>query len=85
MDNPNVSELSTSSKRLLLSAHFEFLLFKRLRRGLPVEEGELLALLPFTVPNGWRPDKASHESDTTAVISGSDADWSRRVAEAATR
>jgi hypothetical protein len=46
-------ELDAATKRLLLSAHLG-LVFKKLRRGLCVEEQELLALLPFTVPNGWQ-------------------------------
>jgi hypothetical protein len=52
--NPD-AQLNPASKRLLLSAHLS-LMFKKLRRGVSVEEQELLALLPFTVPNGWQPE-----------------------------
>lgn len=80
------SELTPETKRLLLSAHLSFV-FKKLRRGLCVEEHELLALLPFTVRDGWQPDDTASDEpdDTAAVIAASDADWARRVAEVAVR
>jgi hypothetical protein len=55
--NPDF-QLNPAAKRLLLSAHLN-LVAKKLRRGLSVEEQEVLALLPFTVPNGWQDE---HES-----------------------
>lgn len=69
-------ELNPSAKRLLLSAHLK-LISKKLRRGACVEEGELLSLLPFTVPNGW-------QSDSTAPkeLSPSGAEWMQHVVEA---
>lgn len=77
------SQLNPAAKRLLLSAHLG-LVWKKLRQGLPVEDREILALLPFTVSNGWRADEEiSDESrDDSVAPDGSDEDWSQRVANA---
>lgn len=52
--NPD-SQLDPAAKRLMLGAHLGQI-FKRLRRGLSIEEQEIRALLPFTVCDGWRPE-----------------------------
>jgi hypothetical protein len=67
------SDLDPAEKRLMLSAHLS-LVAKKLRRGLCVEEREILDLLPFTVANGWQPE--------SAVIDSGDEDWARRLAVA---
>lgn len=78
------SQLNPAPKRLLFSAHLD-LMCKKLRRGFCAEEQEVLALLPFTVPNGWQPDDAARkELHDAAVIDSGDKNWARRLA-AATR
>jgi hypothetical protein len=75
--NPD-SELDPASKRLLLSAHLGAV-HKKLRRGLSVEEREILALLPFTIPDGAT-CKESRCDDADSAWR--DEDWARRVADA---
>jgi hypothetical protein len=66
-------ELNHAAKRLLLSAHLN-LVRKKLRRGLSVEEREILALLPFTIPNDSQTDDSGSAKD--------DEGWAQRVADA---
>jgi hypothetical protein len=77
--NPN-TELNPATKRLLLGAHLA-LLRKRLRRGLCVEEREILALLPFTVADGSRPEGGKHELQSAPGVA-LDQEWWARLAEA---
>jgi hypothetical protein len=81
--NPD-SQLDPSAKRLMLSAHLN-LVRAKLRRGLSVEEREILALLPFTIPNGSLPGDEAHEEIYGApagnMVDASDEHWWRRLAE----
>ena len=74
-ERESAKQLNPAAKRLMLSAHLG-LMCKKLRRGLCVEEQEILALLPFTVSNGF------HPKDETPPLSAEDLDWSERVASA---
>lgn len=76
--NPH-HELNPAAKRLLLSAHLS-LVCKKLRRGLSVEEREVLALLPFTIPNNSQADDEAHD-EICDEPAEDDRDWARRVAE----
>jgi hypothetical protein len=79
VDSQTVPQLNPAAKRLLLSAHLS-LVCKKLRRGLSVEEQEILALLPFTVSNGSQPDEELRGEICDEPTE--DQDWTRRVAEA---
>jgi hypothetical protein len=80
--NPD-SQLSPTTKRLLLSAHLN-LVVKKQRRGVNVEQREILQLLPFTISNCSRAkDKERQEParDEAITWSNEDADWARRMAD----
>jgi hypothetical protein len=66
-----------------VGAHLN-LVCKKLRRGLSVEEREILALLPFTIPNGSPADEAHEEiygEPAGTMGDASDEHWARRLAE----
>jgi hypothetical protein len=76
------AELPAAAKRLLLSCHLN-LIFKKLRRGVSVEEREIVALLPFAVKDGWRSEgETGDQSNDVLVIDSSDEDWAQRLASA---
>ena len=75
--NPD-SQLNPAAKRLLLSAHLN-LVAKKLRRGVDVEQQEILQLLPFTISSCSRPEV--EESARTVAWSDEDADWARCMAD----
>jgi len=81
--NPN-PELDAASKRLLLGAHLN-LVAKKLRRGLSVEEREIVALIPFTIPNNPQADAETHDEigdePAGSVVDASDEHWAKRLAE----
>lgn len=76
-------ELTLEAKALMLSAHLN-LVHKKLRRGIPVEQREILQLLPFTVSDGWRPEvrQSPEPFEEVPVLSVEDQDWQGRVMEA---
>jgi hypothetical protein len=81
-NNPD-SQLSPTTKRLLLSAHLN-LVVRKLRRGVDVEQQEILQLLPFTISNCSRAEGEERQEparDETIKWSDEDADWARRMAD----